>query len=94
MCIEVRASTRLSYRIASLNLQTFGQRSRFFEYAANVLASIVGIAIGQAAIGAAIPTSWSNGQTEGQITKLKLVMCQMYGRAKLGLLQARLIGAT
>jgi transposase len=43
---------------------------------------------------AAITTSWSNGQTEGQITKLKLVKRQMYGRAKLDLLQARLIGGT
>jgi len=31
--------------------------------------------------------------SEGQITKLKLVKRQMYGRAKLDLLQARLIGA-
>jgi transposase len=37
---------------------------------------------------------WSNGQTEGQITKVKLVKRQMYGRAKADLLQARLIGAT
>ena len=36
---------------------------------------------------------WSNGQTEGQITKLKLVKRQMYGRGKLDLLQARLTGA-
>jgi transposase len=49
---------------------------------------------GQGAVSAAITTSWSNGQTEGQITKLKLVKRQMYGRAKLDLLQARLIGAT
>lgn len=42
---------------------------------------------------AAIIEPWSNGQTEGQITKLKLVKRQMYGRAKLDLLQARLIGA-
>jgi transposase len=48
----------------------------------------------QAAVTAAITSSWSNGQTEGQITKLKLVKRQMYGRAKLDLLQARLIGAT
>lgn len=46
----------------------------------------------KAAVNAAITTSWSNGQTEGQITKLKLVKRQMYGRAKLDLLQARLIG--
>jgi hypothetical protein len=36
---------------------------------------------------------WPNGQTKGQITKLKLVKRQMYGRAKLDLLEARLVGA-
>jgi transposase len=36
---------------------------------------------------------WSNGPTEGQITKLKLVKRQMYGRAKLDLLRARLVAA-
>lgn len=46
------------------------------------------------AVQAAIVSPWSNGQTEGQITKLKLVKRQMYGRGKLDLLQARLIGAT
>jgi transposase len=45
------------------------------------------------AVRAAIALPWSNGQTEGQITKLKLVKRQMYGRAKIDLLQARLIGA-
>ncbi len=51
-----------------------------------------GVARDIAAVRAAIVTSWSNGQTEGQITKLKLVKRQMYGRGKLDLLQARLIG--
>jgi len=46
------------------------------------------------AVRAAITSGWSNGQAEGQITKLKLVKRQMYGRGKLDLLQARLIGAT
>ena len=46
------------------------------------------------AIRNAIISSWSNGQTEGQITRLKLIKRQMYGRAKLDLLQARLIGAS
>jgi transposase len=40
---------------------------------------------------AALTEPWSNGQTEGQNTKLKLVKRQMYGRAKLDLLRARLI---
>jgi transposase len=53
-----------------------------------------GVAKDIAAVRAAIASAWSNGQTEGQITKLKLVKRQMYGRAKIDLLEARLIGAT
>ena len=41
----------------------------------------------------AIVSPWSNGQTEGQITRLKLIKRQKYARAKLDLLQARLIEA-
>ncbi len=50
-----------------------------------------GIIADQAAVAAALTQPWSNGQTEGQITRLKLVKRQMYGRAKLDLLRARLI---
>lgn len=50
-----------------------------------------GILRDRAAVRAAITEPWSNGQTEGQITKLKLVKRQMYGRGKLDLLQARLL---
>ena len=57
----------------------------------SVLASFgKGIAADLAAVKAALTESWSNGQTEGQITKLKLVKRQMYGRARLDLLRARL----
>ncbi len=52
-----------------------------------------GVIKDQAAVSAAITSPWSNGQTEGQITKLKLVKRQMYGRGKLDLLQARVIGS-
>jgi transposase len=52
-----------------------------------------GVSMDQAAVSAAITSPWSNGQAEGQITKLKLVKRQMYGRGKLDLLQARVIGA-
>jgi transposase len=45
------------------------------------------------AVRAAITEPWSNGPTEGQINKLKLVKRMMYGRAKIDLLEARLIGA-
>ena len=53
-----------------------------------------GIAADGAAVRAALIMPWSNGQTEGQITKLKLVKRQMYGRAKLDLLRARLLATT
>jgi transposase len=36
---------------------------------------------------------WSNGQAEGQINRLKTLKRQMYGRAKLDLLKARMIAA-
>ncbi|WP_211103407.1 ISL3 family transposase, partial [Nitrospirillum viridazoti] len=39
-----------------------------------------GIIKDRAAVAAAITSPWSNGQTEGQITKLKLVKRQMYGK--------------
>ncbi|MBY5523501.1 ISL3 family transposase [Rhizobium leguminosarum] len=51
-----------------------------------------GVVKDRAAVSAAITSPWSNGQTEGQITKLKLVKRQMYGRGKIDLLQARVIG--
>ena len=64
------------------------------EARASLIASFAtGIGNDKAAVRAAITEPWSNGQTEGQITKLKLVKRQMYGRAKIDLLQARLTGA-
>lgn len=44
-----------------------------------------------AAVRAALATEWSNGQTEGQVTRLKLIKRQMYGRAKLDLLRQRVL---
>jgi hypothetical protein len=61
--------------------------------ALHISSFVSGIVKDIAAVRAAIALPWSNGQTEGQITKLKLVKRQMYGRAKIDLLQARLIGA-
>ena len=45
------------------------------------------------AVRAAIISPWSNWQTQGQITKLKLMKRQMYGPGKIDQLQARVIGA-
>ncbi|WP_405215180.1 transposase [Deinococcus sp. SM5_A1] len=43
------------------------------------------------AVQAATETSWSNGQVEGQVNRLKTLKRSMYGRAGLNLLRARLL---
>lgn len=46
------------------------------------------------ALRAALATPWSNGQSEGQITKVKLLKRQMYGRANFDLLRRRVLLAS
>ncbi|MCC7367074.1 MAG: ISL3 family transposase [Chloroflexi bacterium] len=50
-----------------------------------------GLLTDQAAVAAAAALSYSNGQTEGQVNKLKVLKRQMYGRAKFDLLKLRLL---
>jgi transposase len=45
------------------------------------------------AVKAALTYEWSQGQVEGQVNRLKLLKRQMYGRAKLDLLRARVLHA-
>jgi len=47
----------------------------------------------EAAVRAGCTLGWSNGQTEGQVTRLKLLKRQMYGRAKFDLLRQRALAA-
>jgi transposase len=54
---------------------------------------VAGIRRDQAAVDAALTSPWSNGQTEGQIKRLKTLQRQMYGRAKLDLLRQRFLAA-
>jgi transposase len=76
-------------RKAAAGLTPWIERAR-----ASLVASFAsGVTKDEAAVRAAITLPWSNGQTEGQITRLKLVRRQMYGRGNIDLLQARLIGA-
>ena len=42
---------------------------------------------------AALKYEWSNGPVEGQVNRLKLVKREMFGRAKLDLLKARVMKA-
>ena len=52
-----------------------------------------GVEADKDAIAAAITEPWSSGQVEGKINRLKLIKRQMYGRANLDLLKARLMAA-
>jgi transposase len=61
--------------------------AEFREFAA-------GVERDRAAVEAALELAVSNGQTEGQITKLKLLKRAAYGRASLTLLRARLLRAS
>ena len=61
------------------------------------IASLKGLAKGlrrdDAAVSAALTLPWSQGQVEGQITRLKLLKRKMYGRAKFDLLRLRVLNA-
>jgi len=50
-----------------------------------------GIQLDFKAVEAAFSSRWSNGQTEGQVNRLKFIKRQMYGRAKFDLLRARVV---
>jgi transposase len=45
------------------------------------------------AVEAAVATEWNNGQTEGQVNRLKTTKRAMYGRAKFDLLRQRILHA-
>jgi transposase len=51
----------------------------------------IGLRRDEAAVTAAVTSPWSNGQTEGQVNRLKLLKRQMYGRASFQLLRHRFL---
>jgi Transposase len=62
------------------------------------IVEFVGFATGvrrdEAAVVAALQEPWSQGQTEGQVNRLKVLKRQMYGRAKPDLLRCRMLYQT
>lgn len=65
------------------------------EAQSSLLASLArGLRADFDAVGAALREPWPNGQTEGQINRLKTLKRQMYGRAGIDLLRARLVAVT
>jgi transposase len=58
---------------------------------AELMAFAQGVCRDLAAIQAAFTSPWSQGQTEGHVTRLKLLKRQMYGRANFDLLRQRVL---
>jgi transposase len=54
---------------------------------------VAGLQRDHAAVLAALELSWSNGQVEGQVNRLKLIKRSMYGRANFDLLRQRVLAA-
>lgn len=87
LALEFRAvmnskdSNQLNDWIQTAKLSGIGQIVRF----------AFGLQKDMAAVSAAVESPWSNGQVEGQINRLKTIKRQMYGRAALPLLKARIL---
>jgi len=77
--------------------QVFGLEGWLTHAEHSGLAALKGFARGvrrdYAAVEAALSSPWSQGQVEGQITRLKLLKRKMYGRARFDLLRRRVLHA-
>lgn len=97
------AELSLGYRLLNRFREIVAKRERtqldiwLSDAKASNLPTFVSLANGlesdQAAVGAALTYAWSNGPVEGQITKVKLIKRQGYGRANFDLLRIRVLAA-
>jgi transposase len=54
----------------------------------------LGLLQDRSSVESALSSEWSNGQTEGQVNRLKMIKRQMYGRANFDLLRRRVLQPT
>jgi transposase len=96
-CSQVREASRLSEQFLTLLRDRLSDAFDGWLKAAQTcgLSALQQFARGLerevTAVRAALKLPYSNGQTEGQITRLKLIKRSMYGRAKLDLLERRVL---
>ena len=96
-CDDIREASALSEQVLTLLRDRIPERLDVWLVAAQAssLSALRQFARGLerdvAAVRAALKLPYSNGQTEGQITRLKLIKRSMYGRAKLDLLERRVL---
>jgi transposase len=97
------ADTATAYQLAQRFLQLLRERQRdalepwLVEAEGSAVPELRRLAVGlrrdQPAVEAGLAEAWSNGQTEGQVLRLKLVRRTMYGRGTLDLLRQRVLRA-
>ena len=78
---SVDASARLTTWMEQACASTVVELERFASGIQKDIAAVLG----------AITSPWSNAQVEGQVTRVKLLKRQMYGRARFDLLRARIL---
>ena len=61
------------------------------DASSKLAAFAAGVEADKDAVAAAISSPWSSGQVEGSVNRLKSIKRQMYGRAKIDLLKARVM---
>ena len=85
---QIQAFFALVHERRANDLESWLQQATVSEIP-ELAAFAEGIRRDLAAVHAALTLPWSQGQTEGQVNRVKLLKQQMYGRAKLDLLRQR-----
>jgi len=95
---NVKLAARLGREFAEMirhrrpdDLDAWIDRSQRADVPKSFRSFAVGLKTDYAAVRAALTLSWSNGQVEGQVNRLKLIKRQMYGRANFDLLRLRVL---
>lgn len=99
-CVELRTADTLAREFAEIirqrrieDLDPWIELATGSDAPADLRHFARGLTADLAAVRASLTQSWSNGQVEGQVNRLKLVKRQMYGRASFELLRARFLHA-
>jgi transposase len=97
-CPDLKLAARLGREFTEMirhqrpdDLDAWIDRSQRVDVPKSFRAFAVGLKTDYSAVRAALTLSWSNGQVEGQVNRLKLIKRQMYGRANFDLLRLRVL---
>jgi transposase len=100
-CPEVRQGVLLAKQFRQLvterragEMDNWMARSMHVGAPAEIRRFAAGLKPDFEAVKAALSLPWSNGQTEGQVNRLKRIKRQMYGRANFDLLRRRVLART